>query len=70
MVVYAASWKQKCVIKSPTEAELVGLTDNLGFMDLFQEFVMFLVGAKMRLPIVHQDSTSVITLVTQGGGVT
>ncbi len=29
-VLYVASRKQKCVTKSPTEAELVGLTDNLG----------------------------------------
>jgi hypothetical protein len=38
VLVYAASKKQRCVTKSPTESE--------------------------------QDSTSVITLVTQGGGVT
>lgn len=28
-LVYAASRKQKCMCKSPTEAELVALTDNL-----------------------------------------
>jgi hypothetical protein len=68
-VVYVASRKQKCVTKSPTEAELVGLTDNLGLIVLFHEFVSFLVGKRAALPIAYQDSTSVITLVTKGGGV-
>ncbi len=68
-VVYVASRKQKCVTKSPTEAELVGLTDNLGLIVLFHEFVSFLVGKTVALPIAYQDSTSVVTLVTKGGGV-
>ncbi len=66
-VVYVASRKQKCVTKSPTEAELVGLTDNLGLVVLFHEFVTFLAGKRVPLPLVYQDSTSVVTLVTQGG---
>ncbi len=68
-MVYAASRKPKCVTKSPTEAELVGLTDNLGLIVLFHEFISFLVGKKVALPIAYQDSTSVVTLVTKGGGV-
>jgi hypothetical protein len=68
-VVYIASRKQKCVMKSPTEAELVGLTDNLRLNVLFHEFVSFLVGKKVALPIAYQDSTSVVTLVMKGGGV-
>ncbi len=47
----------------------MGLTDNLGLVVLFNEFVSLLVGKKVQLPIVHQDSTSVVTWVTQGGGV-
>jgi hypothetical protein len=31
-VVYVASHKQQSIMKSPTEAELVGLTDNLGLI--------------------------------------
>ncbi len=69
-VVYVASRKQKGVTKSPTEAKLVGLTDNLGLVVLFHEFVTFLAGQKVPLPLVYQDSTLVVTLVMQGGGVT
>jgi hypothetical protein len=36
---------------------------------LFHEFVSFLVGKKVDLPIAYQDSTSVVTLVLKGGGV-
>jgi hypothetical protein len=38
-LVYVLSKKQKCMSKSPTEVELIGLTDNLGVIELFQEFV-------------------------------
>jgi hypothetical protein len=31
-LVFAASRKQKCVTKSPTESELVTLTHNIGFL--------------------------------------
>ncbi len=31
LAVFCASRKQKCVSKSQTEAELVALSDNLGF---------------------------------------
>jgi hypothetical protein len=69
--VYIASRKQKCMTKSPTEAELVGLTDNIGMVELFHEFWCFLNNNNELLkPIIHQDSTSVLTLITQGGGVT
>ena len=55
---------------SPTESELVGLTDKLGLVGLFYEFVCFLMGGRIGVPIVYQDSTSVISLITRGGGVT
>mmetsp|Transcript_9001 Transcript_9001/g.13045 ORF Transcript_9001/g.13045 Transcript_9001/m.13045 type:complete len:209 (-) Transcript_9001:1-627(-) len=70
VVVYVASRKQKCIAKSPTEAELVGLTDNLGLVELFHEFISFLFGKPIPIPIVYQDCTSVISLVTRGGGIT
>ena len=70
VVIYVASRKQKCMAKSPTEAELVGLTDNLGLVELFHEFLSFLFGTSIPIPIVYQDCTSVISLVTRGGGIT
>lgn len=70
VVVYVASHKQKCMAKSPTEAELVGLTDYLGLVELFHEFISFLFGAPIPTQIVYQDCTSAISLVTRGGGIT
>jgi ribonuclease HI len=66
-LVYVASKKQKCVTKSPTEAELVGLTDNIGLVDLIHEFMTM---ENVPTPIIYQDSTSVISLITKGGGIT
>ncbi len=43
-VVYVSSRKQNCVAKRPTEAELIGLTDNFGLVELFHEFISFLSG--------------------------
>jgi hypothetical protein len=42
------------------ESELVALTDNVGFVELFEEFLSFLLNIKDRTPIVYQDRTSVI----------
>jgi hypothetical protein len=55
--------------KSPTESELVVLTDNVGFVELFEEFLSFLLHIKERTPIIYQDCTSVIDLVSKEGGV-
>jgi predicted small secreted protein len=68
--VFFGSKKQKCVSKSPTEAELVALSDNVGFVELFAEFVAFVTNSEQMKPLIYQDSTSVITMVTEGGGVT
>jgi hypothetical protein len=67
-LVYVASRKQKCMSKSPTEAELIALTDNLGLVELFQEFVEFVTKKKIKPPLVYQDCNAVVTLVTKGGG--
>jgi len=67
--VYVASRKQKCVTKSPTESELVALTDYIGLVELFAEFVAFVTNSPISVPVIYQDSTSVIALVTRGGGV-
>jgi hypothetical protein len=48
-LVYVSSKKQKCMSKCPTEAELITLTDNLGLVELFQEFVEFLTMKKQEL---------------------
>ncbi len=40
-LVYAALRKQKCMTKSPMECELVALMDNVGFIELFEEFFSF-----------------------------
>jgi len=70
ILVYASSKKQGCVTKSPTESELVALTDNIGLVELFDDLVTFLVNDKIETPIIYQDSSSVVSLVTLGGGVT
>jgi hypothetical protein len=56
--------------KSPTEAELIALTDNLGFVELFQEFVEFLTMSKQKPATIYQDCSAVVTLITKGGGIT
>ena len=38
-------------------------------MELFEKFLSFLLNIKERTPIIYQDCTSVIDLVTKGGGV-
>jgi hypothetical protein len=69
--VYFGSKKQKCVSKSPTEAELVALSDHVGFVELFGELVNFILNESRSIPpVVFQDSTSVIDMITSGGGVT
>jgi hypothetical protein len=64
VLVYSASKKQACITKSPTESKLGALSDYVGFIELFHEFISSLVMEKLPIPIVYQDSTSVITLFT------
>jgi hypothetical protein len=68
--VYFGSRKQKCVSKSPTEAELVALSDNLGFVELFSEMLEFMLNTKCEKPLIYQDKASMVELVTSGGGTT
>jgi hypothetical protein len=70
VLVFSSSKKHGCVTKSPTKSELVASTDNFGFIELFEELITFLVNDKMPTPVINQDSSSVVTLVTHGGGVT
>jgi hypothetical protein len=69
-LVYVSLKKQKCMSKSPMKAELIALTNNLGFVELFQEFVEFLTMSKQKLATIYQDYSAVVTLVTKGGGIT
>ncbi len=69
MPIYFSLKKKKCVSKSLTESELVALLDNLGLVELFQELVEFMLIERLLKPIIFQDNTSVIMLVTKGGGV-
>jgi hypothetical protein len=69
-IAFISSKKQKCMSNSPMEAELIGLSDNLGLVELFKEFMEILVGCEINVPIVYQDCKAVIILVTIGGGVT
>jgi len=50
-------------------AELVGLSDSLSFVEIFSEFLAFVIDQKTRPPVIYQDNTSVISLVTKGGGI-
>ncbi len=56
--------------KSPTEAELIGLMDNLGLIELFHEFTEFVTMKKINPPTIYQDCNAVVSLVTKGGGQT
>jgi len=69
-LVYVSSRKQKCMSKSPTEAELIALTDNLGLVELFRVFLEFVTQGPVPIPIVYQDCNVVVTLVTKGDGQT
>jgi hypothetical protein len=53
VAVYYGSRKQKCVSKSLTEAELVALSDNLGLVELFVEFLAFVMDLKEIKPLVY-----------------
>jgi hypothetical protein len=67
-IMYVSSKKQKCMSKSASEAELIVLIDNLGLIELFQEFVNFVMKKKAGVPVVYQDWNAVLMLVTKGGG--
>ena len=68
-LLFAASRKQKCVSKSPTDSELIALSDNTQFAELFAEFLAFIMNTKYIKPLIYEDCTAVISLVTEGRGV-
>jgi hypothetical protein len=60
MLVYASSKKQTCVTKSPTKSELVALTDNIGLVELFEEFITFLIKDQIPTPVIGPQGTSIV----------
>ena len=68
-VVYVSSKKQKGMTKSPTKAELVGFLENLGVVELVEDLTCFITNRQELVPVIYQDSTSVISLITKGGGI-
>ena len=52
-LVFAASMKQKCVTKSPTDSELVGLTDHISFVEMFGDFLAFITNSKFMPPVIY-----------------
>jgi hypothetical protein len=66
-MVMCMSSKQKLVTRDSTEAELVALSDKLMHVIQCYDF-MRAQGVMCDVPVVHQDNTSTITLVTKGGG--
>jgi hypothetical protein len=59
--------KQKCAARDSTEAELVALSDMVLDVGWHQEWYREQ-GYDLEIPLVYQDNTSTITLVTEGGG--
>jgi hypothetical protein len=55
LVVFVLSKKQKFVAKSPTDAELIALLDNINLIKLFSEFLEFINDGKVQKPIIFED---------------
>jgi hypothetical protein len=68
MLVYLSLKKQKCMSKSPTEAELIALTDNLCLIAVLRIFGIC--DARKGTDPGSQDCNTVVTLVMKGGGQT
>jgi len=65
--VMAASRKQKITAKEPTEAELIGASDEIKEVEWCTEFLQEQ-GHHMLSPILYQDNRSAIALMTDGIG--
>jgi len=59
--------KQKCAARDSTEAELVALEALVLDVEWHQEWFKWQ-GYDLDKPLIFQDNTSTITLVTKGGG--
>jgi hypothetical protein len=68
VVVYVGSKKQKCIAKSPTDAEVVALSDNIDLVGLFHEFGEFITNANLEIPTIFEDCKACIDLVRGAKG--
>jgi hypothetical protein len=68
VVVYVSSKKQKCIAKSPTDAEVVALSDNIDLIDLFHEFAEFISNENVPIPMIYEDCKACIDLVKGAKG--
>jgi len=59
--------KQKCAARDSTEAEMVALEALLLDVEWHDEWFRGQ-GYDLKMPLIFQDNTSTITLVTKGGG--
>ena len=48
---------------------MIALSDNIYFVELFNEFLSFILNRKLECPLIFEDCKAVISLVTEGGGV-
>jgi hypothetical protein len=68
VVVFVSSKKQKCVAKSPTDAEVIALSDNIDLIRLFAEFLEFIRNEKVNKLIIFEDCKACIDLAMNAGG--
>jgi hypothetical protein len=68
IVVYVSSKKQKCIAKSPTDAEVVSLLDNIDLVDLFHEFAEFISNETLPVPMIYKDCKACIDLAKGAKG--
>jgi hypothetical protein len=68
VVVFISSKKQKCVAKSPTDAELIALSDNIDLLSLFGEFLEFICNGAVEKPIIFEDCKACMDLALYAGG--
>jgi hypothetical protein len=67
VVVYVGSKKQKCIAKSPTDAEVVAFSDNIDLVALFHEFAEFICNESLDVPMIFEDCKACIDLVGPKG---
>jgi hypothetical protein len=68
VVVYVGSKKQKCIAKSPTDAEVVAFSDNIDLVALFHEFAEFICNESLDVPMIFEDCKACIDLVQGAKG--
>jgi hypothetical protein len=64
---YKHSRTDQCVMWK-VKGERIFLLLIFGLVELIHEFVEFVTMEKVPTPIIYQDSTSVTSLITKGGG--